>query len=232
MPLSRTLPLRLFLLAAGASLAFRAASLPPLLTKDGVAQEQAPAEAPTAAKEEEEEEEEEAEDVATEDAAPPPPAASPNADSGGLEQVDLTKTDRMEKDLLDNLMRRRQELEEWSKSIALKENVLNATEKKINRKLEELRTLKEDVQTILKEYEQKENAKVAKLVKIYENMRPKDAARIFDDMDNALLIELLNRMKEVKAAPILAGMKTDKVSYITARLMQYRRLSKEGKPAP
>lgn len=175
--------------------------------------------------------EEPAEDDAAEDAPAVEEEVTETPNAPRPERVDLNLDNPVEQDLLENLVKRRQELEEWSEKIALRENVLNATEKKIDRKIAELETLRARVGAILEEYEERENAKIARLVKIYENMRPKDAARIFNTMDNEVLLQVLNRMREAKAAPVLAGMQTDKVNFITERLLFYRSLGEPGEDA-
>ena len=53
-------------------------------------------------------------------------------------------------------------------------------------------------------------------------MRPKDAATIFNDLDNAVLIPVLDRMKDAKAAPILAAMTPERARAVTAQLAQTR----------
>jgi flagellar motility protein MotE (MotC chaperone) len=124
----------------------------------------------------------------------------------------------MEKNLLENLAKRRKELEDWSASIAMKENILNATEKKINGKMEDLKKLQDQVSALLLEYNTKEDAKVARLVKIYESMKPQDAANIFEKMDIETLLPVVNKMKEDKAGKILAKMNPASAKEITVRL--------------
>jgi flagellar motility protein MotE (MotC chaperone) len=53
-------------------------------------------------------------------------------------------------------------------------------------------------------------------------MRPRDAATIFNDLDEPVLLNVLDRMKDSKAAPVLAAMKPDKARDITAKLAQVR----------
>ena len=48
------------------------------------------------------------------------------------------------------------------------------------------------------------------LVKLYESMKPRDAAAIFNELDMPVLLQVLDRMKEAKAAPVLAAMQPDK----------------------
>src|SRR3546814_4430099 len=53
------------------------------------------------------------------------------------------------------------------------------------------------------------------LVKIYESMKPKDAARIFEELDMEVLLEVVERMKERKTAPILAEMNPERAKTVT-----------------
>ncbi|MET0155093.1 MAG: hypothetical protein ABW189_03185 [Rickettsiales bacterium] len=160
--------------------------------------------------------------------ASPPAAApvesSPHPDENAPERVDLGDIDGVKKELLENLNQRRKELDEWSRSVAMKENVLSAAELKISRKLEELRALKTEVERILELYKEKENVDVARMVKIYENMPPKDAGRIFEQIDENLLIDVLSRMREQKAAPVMAAMNPALVGRVTQRILTRRRL--------
>lgn len=142
-----------------------------------------------------------------------------------LKQLDVTNMSDMEKNLLENLAKRRKELEDWAASISMKENILNATEKKINRKMEELNKLQTDVNAILQQYNEKEDRKVRRLVKIYENMKPKDAANIFEGMEIDILLEVVDGMKEDKAAKILSKLSAAKAKEITVRLAEQKRLA-------
>src|SRR3546814_5209021 len=67
--------------------------------------------------------------------------------------------------------------------------------------------------------EQRE-AQIAGLVGIYENMRPADAAAIFDGLDIEVLINVLDRMREQKSAAILAGMNPERARQVTTELAQ------------
>jgi flagellar motility protein MotE (MotC chaperone) len=60
------------------------------------------------------------------------------------------------------------------------------------------------------------------LVKTYETMKPKDAARIFDTLEMEVLIEVAQRMKEAKLAPVLAAMDPAKAQSVTVELAARR----------
>jgi flagellar motility protein MotE (MotC chaperone) len=67
-----------------------------------------------------------------------------------------------------------------------------------------------------------EDASWQGLVKLYEAMRPRDAATIFNDLEMPVLLQVVDRMKEAKAAPVLAAMQPDKARDLTAKLAQMR----------
>lgn len=154
-----------------------------------------------------------------------PDQISPNAELP--ERIRPTQQSAMEKKLLENLAERQKELKAWEESITMKENILNAAEKKVNRKIEELKALKEEVDALLNQYNEKENQKILKLVKIYQSMKPKDAAGIFNEMNITILLEVMDKMSERKAAPILASMDVIKAREVTVRLAERRRLSSD-----
>ena len=60
------------------------------------------------------------------------------------------------------------------------------------------------------------------LVKVYESMKPRDAAVIFNDLDMPVLLQVVDRMKEAKAAPVLAAMQADKARELTTKLADMR----------
>ena len=70
------------------------------------------------------------------------------------------------------------------------------------------------------------------LVKVYEAMKPREAATIFDDLDLPVLLPVLDRMKEARAAAILAAMQPDRARLATTELSRLRaaRNSVAGKP--
>ena len=64
---------------------------------------------------------------------------------------------------------------------------------------------------------EREDASWQGLVKLYEAMRPRDAATIFNELEMPVLLQVVDRMKEAKAAPVLAAMQPDKARDLTAQ---------------
>lgn len=139
---------------------------------------------------------------------------------------------KIEIDLLQSLSERREELEEWESRVQLRENLLAATESRLEEKVAELETLKTRIEELLLQYDKQEERKIQSLVKIYESMKPKDAARVMEQVDMPILLEIVDRMSERKAAPILAKMDPLRAKEVTIELAEQRRLPGRGAPDP
>lgn len=129
--------------------------------------------------------------------------------------------------LLKELATRREQIEKQSKELKIREKVLKATEEKVEKKIIELKAVQEKLDIALQAYNDKDHAKIMSLVKIYENMKPKDAAKIFDELDMSVLIKVISNMKELKAAPILASMNPSKARDLSIELSTTRNIDKE-----
>jgi flagellar motility protein MotE (MotC chaperone) len=130
----------------------------------------------------------------------------------------------VEVDLLQRLSARRDELNSWEKDIKMKESLLEATEVRLDRKIDEIQGMQASLRTLLDEYSKHEEAEIRSLVKIYENMKPKDAAQIFDEMEMPILLLVVDKMSERKAAPILALMTPAKAKDLTVELADQRKV--------
>lgn len=139
-------------------------------------------------------------------------------------------------DVLQSLSKRREELDARAKELQMREDLIKAAEMKVDGKIGELKGLKDQLEKLLAEYKQMEDAEIKSLVKIYENMKPKDAAAIFEELDMATLLRVVERMKEAKAAPVLAAMTPERAKELTVRLAEHRKLPEQinaaGSAAP
>jgi len=130
---------------------------------------------------------------------------------------------RSELDLLQNLTLRRDELDAREKELQLKAKVLEAAEKRINDKVKEMKDLEVELSKVVAQYQQQQDGEIKSLVKIYESMKPGDAAAIFNEMDMPILLEVIDKMSERKAAPVLAGMDPRRARDVTQELAEMRR---------
>jgi flagellar motility protein MotE (MotC chaperone) len=133
-----------------------------------------------------------------------------------------------ERTVLLELRERRNELDARESALNTRESVLAATEQKLNGRIAELTALQRRLEALEVGRSEREEASWQGLVKVYETMKPRDAAAIFNDLDQPVLLNVLDRMKESKAAPVLSAMNTDKAREVTAQLAQLR--SKRNAP--
>ena len=134
-------------------------------------------------------------------------------------------------DLLQQLAERRQVLESREQEFEIRTGLLAAAESRIDKKVEELKVLRETISGLIKTFDAQQDAKLLSLVKIYENMKPKEAAKIFEELEMDTLLEVAERMKERKLAPIMAKMHPEKARDMTVELSRLRRLPPVGQQA-
>jgi flagellar motility protein MotE (MotC chaperone) len=157
-------------------------------------------------------------------AAQKPTAPSPAA--GNNQPVSET-----ERALLQDLRQRRQELDALAASMATRESVMTAAEQKLATRTAELQTLQKKLEGLDAAQKQKVETGWQGLVKVYEAMKPKDAANIFNDLQMPVLLQVLDRMKDSKTAAIMAAMNPDRARDVTAELAQMR-TGKDEAPSP
>ena len=158
------------------------------------------------------------------EAAEPPVGDAVEEQLGG----DLTLLTQTEIDLLQQLADRREVLEGREQELDMRSGLLSAAESRIDKKVEELKQLQNTIQKLLKAHDEEQDAKMQSLVKIYENMKPKDAARIFEELDMDTLLLVVEGMKERKLAPVMASMDPSKAKEITVELTRLRKLPQPG----
>ena len=134
------------------------------------------------------------------------------------------KPDTMDLELVKHLTDRRQELEHRSRAMDQREALIAAGEKRLDQKMVELQGVRLEIQNLLKQVDEKQRAQIESLVRIYETMKPKDAARIFEALEMPVLMEVVERMKEAKTAPVLASMDPIKAKDLTTALAARRRM--------
>ncbi|MDZ7714120.1 MAG: hypothetical protein U5L06_13930 [Rhodovibrio sp.] len=131
--------------------------------------------------------------------------------------LDMTEA---EIELLQQLAERREKLEQRAQTLDRRENLVKAAEKRLDQKVGEMERLRTEIEDLLVKYDEQETKQLARLVNIYEKMKPKDAARIFEDLDQDVLLKVVERMNERKTAPILAEMRPDKAQQLTLELAE------------
>ena len=129
--------------------------------------------------------------------------------------------------VLQSLSKRREQIDQRERDLDQREKLLQAAEKKVDEKVVELDKLKKNIEELLDNQTKLQDQSVAKLVKMYENMKPKDAAKIFNEMDFDVLLGIINKMSERKVAPVLAAMDPVRAREVSARIAEQKALPKK-----
>jgi flagellar motility protein MotE (MotC chaperone) len=153
--------------------------------------------------------------VAKPDAAPAPNAAAA-AETPAAPAPD--KLSAGERAVLESLQQRRQELEARAREIDVRDSLLKAAEKRIEMRLQELKELEARLNGAATKKDEAEAAKFKSLVSMYETMKAKDAAKIFDRLNLRILVEVVNVMNPRRMSDILGQMSPDVAERLTIEI--------------
>lgn len=158
---------------------------------------------------------EEAPPAAAGAAAPPTPEQCLSALDAAAEEAGLSSNEII---VLRSLQARREALDEREAGITTREGATAAAEGRLQEQIAELKAVETRIQGLLSQMETKGNERMASLVKTYESMKPKDAANIFNGMDDAVLLDIAKAMKPATLAAILAAMNPKRAEALTRML--------------
>ncbi|MBO6543416.1 MAG: hypothetical protein JJ939_03725 [Alphaproteobacteria bacterium] len=136
-----------------------------------------------------------------------------------LSLADFDTPSAAEQNLLRSLGERRKELDAREREIQLQGRLLEASERRIQSRIEELKEIEARVEQLFGVQEEEQEQQLTSLVTMYESMKPKDAARILGQLDMDVLLQVVRRMSERKMAPILAAMDPIAAQDLTVQLV-------------
>ncbi len=148
-------------------------------------------------------------------AKPVDPKPSPG---GTVIPVDAKPMSVAERAILERLQERRRELEERARELDMRETLLQAQEQKLQARLNELKETEARINAAIKKKEEAENARFKSLVTMYESMKAKEAAKIFDRLDIKLATEVANQINPRRMSDILAQMSPEAAERLTVEL--------------
>lgn len=130
------------------------------------------------------------------------------------------------KDGIDHFLK----LSERKKALDLREEELNRLEAELQKQREEieakiktLENTRAGISTVLEERAVKDSEKVDTLVQMYSNMKPSQAAKVLETMDEDLAVEIVGRMKKKNAAEVMNLMKSEKAQVFSEKYAGYRK---------
>ena len=123
-----------------------------------------------------------------------------------------------ERALLGRLQDRRETLDNRNKELDMRESLIKAAEKRLEAKVGELKEIETRIKTATDVRDKEEKERLKSLVAMYENMKPKDAARIFDRLELKVLVDLSTAMKPITMSAVLAQMSPEAAERLTVEL--------------
>jgi flagellar motility protein MotE (MotC chaperone) len=148
-------------------------------------------------------------------AAPPTPEQCLSALDAAAEEAGLSANEII---VLRSLQARREALDERETGVETREAAAAAAETRLQEQISELKAVETQIQGLLAQMDTKRDERMASLVKSYESMKPKDAARIFDSMEDAVLLDLAKSMKPATLAAVMSSMQTKRAEALTRML--------------
>jgi flagellar motility protein MotE (MotC chaperone) len=123
-----------------------------------------------------------------------------------------------EKAILERLQSRRQELEARAREIDIRESLIKAAEQRVQAKTEEMKAIEQRISAATSQKAEAENARFKGIVTMYEGMKPKDAAKVFDRLEMSVLIEIASQIAPRKMSDILGLMQPEAAERLTVEL--------------
>ncbi|GJE57469.1 MULTISPECIES: MotE family protein [Methylobacterium] len=123
-----------------------------------------------------------------------------------------------ERAILEKLATRRDALKQRSDELDLREKMLGEVEKKLESGVGDLRQAEDKADLNGTRKAEAERAGLKSIVTMYETMKPKDAARVFDRLGLEVLVPLVLGMNPRKMAEILAVMGSEPAEKLTIAL--------------
>jgi flagellar motility protein MotE (MotC chaperone) len=145
------------------------------------------------------------------------PTPSPDINAGD-------DTSPAEMEVLKQLSSRRDELDRRGHDLDTREALIKVAEQRVDQKIKEMESLRVQLQSMVDQISGAQQTQLDNLVKIYETMKPQDAAKIFENLDMPVLLGVIQHMKPKSTAPIMAAMAPQKAKEVTIALTKQDQL--------
>jgi flagellar motility protein MotE (MotC chaperone) len=150
---------------------------------------------------------------------PAAPATEPARPDGVVMFPDQSpRVSESERAILERLQSRRQELDQRAREIEIRESLLKAAEKRIESKVEEMKALEAKAAGVSGQRAEQEAARFKGIITMYESMKPKDAAKVFDRLEMSVLIEIASQIAPRKMSDIMGLMQPEAAERLTVEL--------------
>lgn len=156
------------------------------------------------------------------DHATPAPASTPAAASAtqcpAPSLADMAGLSQAEVQVLQALGARREALDQRAESYNTQDELMAAAEQRLDQRLTELRQLEANVNDLLGQLDEAQEQRLVSLVDVYQRMRAKDAAEVFDGLEDDVLVQVASRMRQANLAEVMGRMDTNRARALTQML--------------
>jgi flagellar motility protein MotE (MotC chaperone) len=153
-----------------------------------------------------------------EEAKPAAPPEVEKPDGVVLYPEQGTQVSPSERAILERLQSRRQELEARAREVDIRESLLKSAEKRIESKVEELKAVESRISTSTSQKTETDVARFKGIITMYEGMKPKDAAKVFDRLEMSVLFEIASQIAPRKMSDILGLMSPEAAERLTVEM--------------
>jgi flagellar motility protein MotE (MotC chaperone) len=144
------------------------------------------------------------------------PADEQNAAAAGAEPP--RPPSAAERAILERLQARRQEIEARARELEARENLLKEAEQRLDQRAADAKAPEPRPGAGAQRKEDSDNQRFKSLVTMYESMKPKEAAKIFDRLDIRVLLEVASKINPRRMSEILAQMSPEAAERLTVEL--------------
>ena len=154
------------------------------------------------------------------------PAASTTQCSPTIAQ--MAGLSQSEVEVLQALGTRRQALDQRATQIETQDDLMGAAERRLDQRLAQLHQLETTVNGLLGQLDQAQEQRLAALVDVYQRMRAKDAANVFNSLDDTVMVQVASRMRQANLAEVMGRMTPDRARHLTQLLADRARPPTNG----
>ncbi|NGM36154.1 hypothetical protein G4G93_19865 [Methylobacterium sp. DB0501] len=158
--------------------------------------------------------------VSPKETAPAPSAAAPPPEPVRPAAEPVSSSERA---ILEKLGARRDALQQRSRDLETREQLIENAERKLETRINDLKILEQKGDDAAAKRAEAEAAGLKSLVTMYETMKPKEAARVFDRLKLDVLVPVVVAMNPRKMAEVLAVMQPEAAERLTVALAQRAR---------
>jgi flagellar motility protein MotE (MotC chaperone) len=161
--------------------------------------------------------------AAAEKVASEKPAATDSTQAASA-MPDTTHWTQEELSFFNKLSERKLELDAKEAELAKLEEELQKQRVELDEKLKQLESMRGQIAQTLKARVDEDKTKVTKLVEVYSGMKPVQAAKVIETINEDLAVQVLDRMKKKSASDILNVMSSQKAQRLSEMLAGYKRV--------